>query len=130
MTNETHNWSQIVEKLRRAVGLAPPTLDEADAAMASAGEIPLRDAQIKDMAQQAVEQGEVRPDLELDLGWLESEAEDSAIADSMLVLNRNKGESDEEIQRRLEELRRQALESGDNDEEDEQGGMEGDRNAP
>ena len=64
MTNEPHNWSQIVEKLRHAAGLAPPSRDEADAAMASAGEISMSQEQIRDIARKATTGVETRPELE------------------------------------------------------------------
>lgn len=120
MTNEPNNWSEIVGKLRRAMGLAPPTPEEADAEMRSAGEIPMSDDEIKAIAKAATEGQRGRPELESTYEWL-CDQHDETIEDSLLVMNRNKGEDDEEVQKRLDELRRKALDSeNDDDEEDEQ----------
>lgn len=120
MTNEPNNWSEIVEKLRRLMGLAPPTPEQADAEMRSAGEIPMSDEEIRAIAKAATEGRRDRPELETNYEWL-SEQHDETVEDSLLVMNRNKGDDDEEVQKRLEELRREALDSDeDDDPEDEQ----------
>lgn len=119
MTNEPNNWSEIVAKLRRAMGLAPPSDEEADAAMLSAGEIPMSDEDIEAIARQAIGQKTTRPTLEPDYSWLGEQAEDETVDESMLVMNRNKGEEDDEVQRRLKELRRKALESDDANDDEE-----------
>lgn len=48
--SEPHNWSEIVEKLRRVMGLAPPTPEQADTEMLSAEEIPMSDEDIRTIA--------------------------------------------------------------------------------
>ena len=46
MSDEAKKWSWIVAKLQRALGLAPPSLEEADAEMAEAEEVPMSDKEI------------------------------------------------------------------------------------
>lgn len=50
---------------------------------------------------------------------------DSAVNDEMLVLNRNAGALDPEIARRLEELRKHALEEDDDHHEEDEPRLEG-----
>ena len=50
MSENTNKWSQVVVKLRRALELAPPSLEEADAEMAAAGEAPMTDEEIQRIA--------------------------------------------------------------------------------
>lgn len=118
MTDHMKQWPEIAAKLRRALGLAPPTPEEADAEMAQAEEAPMTEEEI-DRIVNAATSGTGCPideELEVDYSWLNS-VETETVSEEMLVLNRNAGEEDPEVKKRLEDLRKKALE--DDDEEDE-----------
>ncbi len=53
MSQNRKKWSQVAAKLRRALGLAPPSLEEADAEMAAAEEAPMSDEEIQRIADAA-----------------------------------------------------------------------------
>lgn len=43
-------WKRVARKLRRTLGLTPPTPEEADAEMAAAEEVPMSDKKIEAIA--------------------------------------------------------------------------------
>jgi hypothetical protein len=91
--------------------------------MAEAEEAPISDEQIQKMVDaatgtKAVSSFEPEPDYE----WTSEFAGDE-VADEMLVLNRDAGEEDPEVDQRIEELRKDALR--DDDEEDDEARLEG-----
>jgi len=55
MGNES-DWAWIAERLRRALGLAPPTLEEADAEMANAEAVPMSDEDISQIVAKATKE--------------------------------------------------------------------------
>jgi hypothetical protein len=124
MSTTPNNLPQHLLKLRRAMGLAPPTAAEADAAMANAAEVPMSDYEVRSIVESAVSGKPVDRELSADFGWTEllntSEAENEAYA-----MNRNRGALDEETKKRLEELRKKALEQCGK--QDDKGRMAGDR---
>ena len=118
MSSEAGNWHNVTKKLRRALGLCPPTPAEADKAMRDAGEVPLGADEI-DRIVRAVTSGKVPPAaFHPDPSWIEGVEQGNMAEDSNLVLNRNPGEEDEEVDKQVEKLRQEALE--DDDENDEQ----------
>jgi len=124
MSDDTKRWSQVAARLRRALGLAPPSLAEADAEMTEAQEVPMSDKQIRAIVNAATGTNTVGSfDPEPDYGWTSEFAGDE-VADEMLVLNREAGEEDPEVDQRIEELRQEALH--DDDEEDDETRLEGD----
>ena len=124
MSENTNKWSQVVVKLRRALGLAPPSLEEADAEMAAAEEAPMSDEKIQRITDTATGKDAIGAfDPEPDYDWTAEIATDE-VADQMLVLNREAGEEDPEVDERIEELRKEALR--DDDEEADEARLEGD----
>lgn len=118
MSGNPKNWSQVAAKLRRALGLAPPTLGEAETEMAQAEEAPMSDVEISRIVNAAT--GPDAPasfDPEPDYDWA-GEFSTQEVEDEMLVLNRDAGEEDPEVDRRIDELRKEALR--DDDEEDDE----------
>jgi hypothetical protein len=112
MNNDCTQWDDLAAKLRRALGLCSPTPEEANHAMNTAQEVPMTAMEIQDIVR-AVTLGHVQvPTLHPQHAWTE-ELDMSAVADDMLVLNRNPGEEDAEVDGRVEELRREALEEED-----------------
>lgn len=109
-------WDELVRKYRswKGLSLAP---DQLAREIASVNSIPLSDEEI-DSIVSVVSAGEsghtnIRPNL----SWID-EIDTSSIEEGVLQLNRNKGESDADFKRRLEELRKKALEEGSDDKDD------------
>lgn len=124
MSDDARNWLRVAAKLRRALGLAPPSLEEADAEMAEAEETPMSDEEIQGIVDAATGTNTIGSfDPEPDYEWTREFATDE-VADEMLVLNREAGEEDPEVDQRIEELRKEALRNGD--EEDDETRLEGD----
>lgn len=124
MSDDTKKWSRVAARLQRALGLAPPTLEEAEAEMAKAHEVPISDTEINrivDAATGADTPASVAP--EPDYEWTAEFATDE-VAEDMLVLNREAGEEDPEVTQRMEELRKEAL--SDDEEEDDKTRLAGD----
>lgn len=118
MSNDAKKWSQAAAKLRRALGLAPPTFEEADAEVAEAQAAPMTNDDIKTIVDAATGEAPVKsPDPQPDYGWTGEFATDD-VADEMLVLNREGGEEDPEVDDRVEKHRKEELE--DDDEENGQ----------
>lgn len=51
---EAEQWLHITTRLRRRLGFAPPTMAEAEAEMAEAGEIPISEAEIERMVAKVI----------------------------------------------------------------------------
>ncbi len=113
-------WDELAKKYRCKRGFAP-TPQELEAS-ASSGEPdePLSDEEIESIVS-AVSRGESgrKADIDIspDVSWI-SELDTSSIADGVLQLNRNRGESQEDFEERLNALRKKALEE-DGDVEDD-----------
>lgn len=122
MNDDAKAWTELAAKLRKALGLASPTVKNADAEMAAAGEIPMSEEEVAQIASAAASSP---PDetfeFDTDYSWIK-EVETGAVSEEMLVLNRNRGEDDSEVERRIEELRKKALE--DDEPENGESGLE------
>jgi hypothetical protein len=120
MTDDAKAWTELAAKLRKALGLASPTPNNADAEMAAAGEIPMSEAEIARIANAAAGSPSDET-IELDTDYSRrNEVETGYVSEEMPVLSRNRGEDDSEVKRRIEELRKKALE----DDEGENGESE------
>jgi hypothetical protein len=117
MSSDAPHWNDVAEKLRRAMGFCPPTPTEADQAMSGAGEIPMSKEDIEDIVADITGGAPTDCGFHADHAWAQ-DLDTSAVADDMLVMNRNPGEQDDEVEKRIEELRREALE--DDDDPDDQ----------
>jgi len=124
MSDEARQWSRVAGKLRRALGLAPPSWKEADAEMVEAEAFPMTDTEILQIAGGETAHQE-RDDYELDADytWANEYANDD-VAEDMLVLNREGGEEDTDVDKRVEEHRKEALR--DDDKKDDDTRLEGD----
>ena len=112
-------WDGVARKLRRAKGFLTPTPEEAEAELYAVGEEPLTDKQIDAMMKAAISE-KLEPYTPMpDLSWL-GIINDSYIDQGLLVLNRNRGDEDKEVDELLEKQRREALE----DDEHHPGGKE------
>jgi hypothetical protein len=109
MTSTPNSFPELLRKLRRAMGLAPPTAAEADAAMARAAESPMSDQEIRSITDSVVSGKPAERELATDFGWAES-LSTSDVENEAYAMNRNRGEVDEETKKRLDELRKKALE--------------------
>lgn len=109
-------WEELVSKYRRREGLTP-TPEQLEREIAKVDAIPLSEDEIKSIVS-IVSSGDVGPtDVTPDLSWVD-EIDTSSVEEGVLQLNRNKGQSDADIEERLEELRKKALEEDSNDEDD------------
>lgn len=108
MSSEVPKWSDVAEKLRRAMGLCPPTPTEANHAISTAKELPMSQDEILDIVRAATQGEAQKASFHSDHSWTE-EFDTKAVADDMLVMNRNPGEDDEEVDKKVDELRREAL---------------------
>ena len=117
MSNEAHNWNTLAEKLRRALGLCPPTPDEANKAIREAGELPMSDDEIARIVQ-SVTSDDIPPAIfHPDNSWTGDIDTAGVAKDSRLVMNRNPGDEDEAVDEHVDELRRDALEDDDDPEQ-------------
>lgn len=99
-------WQGVRGKLRRALWLCPLTPDEAEREFASAPDAPLNEGEIESLVRKVTtESCEPSPEP----GEWSPELDTSEIRDSVYQLNRNRGETDLEVDERLDELRRKAL---------------------
>jgi hypothetical protein len=111
MNNEDKEfWEWAAPKLRREYGHRDMTPEEIEAFLDTVEDEELPPHQIERILESiradAVPHWEPEPDfLELD------ELYDSDVAEDVYQLNRNKGQEDEETLRRIEELRRKALDN-------------------
>lgn len=109
-------WDELVSKYRRRKGLTP-TPEQLEREIVKVEAIPLSEDEIESIVS-IVSSGDVGPtDVTPDLSWID-EIDTSSVEEGVLQLNRNKGNSDSDIEERLEELRKKALEE-DGNEEDE-----------
>lgn len=108
MTEETNNWQQIAAKLRKALGLTPPTPDEADTAMEQAGEVPMSEEEIAAIVEAARTAEQPHWEPEPDYSWLEG-VDTESVAHDVLVLNRKTGGPDEQADQLVDKHRQAAF---------------------
>ncbi|WZP01245.1 hypothetical protein EP7_005674 (plasmid) [Isosphaeraceae bacterium EP7] len=101
-------WKGVAKQLRRAKGFSIPTPEEAEAELDAAEEEPLTEEEIDAMVRAATsgEMGSYAP--APDISWL-GDSSDETSDEELLVLNRNRGEENAEIDTLLGEQRREAL---------------------
>ena len=108
--NPDEFWADMAGGLRRKLGLQPPaTPEEAEAQFDTAEEMPLGTNEIDRIVAHASAIGPSQLDPPDEPEWLD-DVDTSSVDQDMLVLNRNVGEQDPEIEAKLCELRREALE--------------------
>lgn len=56
-TRRATNWQRLAARLRRALGLTPPSLEEADVEMAKAEEAPMSDEEIERIVSGVTKEG-------------------------------------------------------------------------
>jgi hypothetical protein len=120
MNHEAPNWQRVTEKLRRAMGLTPPTPEEADEAMRTAGEVSITDGQIDAIVRGVV--GDKLPRhqaLEQDASWLDEIDTEDVAHDTRLVMNRNANEDDDGGEEVDDEVARRTEEALNDDEEED-----------
>lgn len=117
MSSQAHNWNKVAEKLRRALGLRPPTPDEADKAIREARELLMSDDEIARIVQSVTEDDVPPVVFHLDDSWKQDIDTGAVAADSRLVMNRNLGDEDEAVDELVDELRKDALEDDDDAEQ-------------
>lgn len=106
MSEDFKSWKELEEKLRKALGLTPPTAAEADAEMERADEAPMTPEDIERLVKRAMQGDEPSNSLAPDYSWLTWVTEANS---KEFVFNRNRaGASRSEtglgadIQRRVE----------------------------
>ncbi|GAB4338302.1 MAG: hypothetical protein Kow0010_26650 [Dehalococcoidia bacterium] len=130
MNNEADNfWQKVARGLARRSGCAPLTPEEAQKEFDSLPDTKLSEAEIDAIVDQATS-GELAV-------WTPTPPDDDttdfdreAIEEDVLQLNRNEGQSDEETDKLLDELRRKALEDGQADGQEDSTGVDGDQESP
>ena len=126
MSGSNPSLKQLLKKLQKGAGLAPPTPDEADALMAGPEEAPIDDGKLLDIGN-AVVRGEPSRQPELPASsWSEHEDALSEAEREEFVLNRNKGEVDDETKKQIEEAEQKAL--SDDQKADDEAGLDGEAN--
>lgn len=109
-------WDELVGRLARRKGLIS-TSEELEKELANLKSEPLSDNEINSIVT-AVNSGESnRSQIVPDLSWID-DFDTSSIEEGVLQLNRNKGDSDADVEERIEELRKRELEEGSHGEED------------
>ena len=130
MNNEADNfWHKVARGLARLSGCAPLTPEEAQKEFDSLPDTKLSEAEIDAIVDQ-VTSGELAV-------WTPTPPADDAtgfnreaIEEDVLQLNRNEGQTDEDTERLLDELRRKALEDGQADGQEDSTGVGGDQEPP
>lgn len=117
MSSDTPKWGDVTEKLRRALGLCPPKPAEADDAIANAGEVPMGDGEVDDIVSDVVKGNPTNSAFHPDHSWTGDIDTNAVAEDSRFVMNRNPGEDDAEVDKTVEELRREALEDDEKPED-------------
>ncbi len=109
-------WNELVGKYRRREGLAP-SLEELEKEIAAVDAVPLSEDDVQSIVS-AVSSGDIHPsEVTPDLSWID-EIDTSSVEEGVLQLNRNEGQSDADIEKRLEALRKKALDENTDDEDD------------
>ena len=123
MSGSNPNLKQLLKKLQKGAGLAPPTPEEADALMAGPEEVPMDDAKLLEIAD-AIVQGKrlAKPELPAP-AWSEADQALSEAEREEFVLNRNKGDIDDETKKQIEEAEQKAL--SDEQKDDDEDGLDG-----
>ena len=109
-------WSELTRKFHR-VEKTPVSTTDVERLIETVKPEPLADDEI-DSIVQAVSSGEssvCRPEPEFD--WL-GDVDTSSVEEGVLQFNRNKGDADSDIEQRMEEIRKRALEENGDDESD------------
>lgn len=130
MTHEADKfWQKVARGLARRSDYAPLTPEEAQKEFESLPDAKLSDTEIDAIVDQ-VTSGELAV-------WTPTPPDDDttdfdreAIEEDVLQLNRNEGQSDEETDKLLDELRRKALEDGQADGQEDSTGVDGDQESP
>ncbi|QDU57529.1 hypothetical protein [Aeoliella mucimassa] len=116
--SEKHNsiWRELVRRYQR-VEKTFPSAAELERQIEAVQPEPLTENEI-DAIVHAVSSGESHAsEPEPLFDWL-ADVDTSSVEEGVLQLNRNKGDSDEEIKKRMDEFRKKALEEHDDDEND------------
>jgi hypothetical protein len=109
-------WEELVRKHRRKNGFIP-TPEELEAEAGTDSDEPLSEDEI-DFIVAAVGRG-TKPEIDIapDISWLH-DVDTSSVEDGVFQLNRNRGQSEKDVEERLSELRKKALEEDGDDEND------------
>jgi len=127
MNNKNPTLKQLLNRLQKSAGFAPPTPEEADELMSASEEAHIEDARLLEIAD-AVVRG-ITPEHSQDQKELWSKETTLTEADrKQFVLNRNKGKVDEDIMKQIEEAEQKAL--GDNDKDNDKDGLDSQANMP
>ena len=109
-------WNELVGRYRRREGLAASP-EELEKEVAKIDAVPLSEDEVQSIVS-TVSSGDVRPtDVTPDLSWIE-QIDTSSVEEGVLQLNRKKGKPDVDIEKRLEALRKKALDENTDDEDD------------
>lgn len=109
-----HRFSEIIRKARNDCPLSPEEAQKELDALSTAETSPLSSFEIERMIAKVLDR-DFEPEKKVaDTGWVDSYGGNDIEAD-VLVLNRNKGDTDPEVEAKLEELRKKV-----DDEEGEQ----------
>lgn len=119
MSSSNPNLKKILAQLQKQAGLMPPTSTEADAAMAGPEEAAFNDNRLLRIAEAVVRGEPTDLPIEASEAWSEGNKLSEAEREQF-VLNRNRGELDEETKRKIDEAEQKAL-SDDQDSDDEDG---------
>jgi len=109
-------WSDLVRKYHR-VEKTPMSVSELEREIAKLSVEPMSEREIESIVD-AVSRGECPPaEPEPDFDWI-GEVDTSSVEEGVLQLNRNKGDTDSDIQKQMDEFRKHALEESDDEEND------------
>ena len=122
MSSSNPNLKELLAQLQKHAGLMPPTPAEADAAMAGPEEAAFDDNRLLQIAEAVVRGEPTKLPIEVSGSWSE-EYQLTEAEREQFVLNRNRGELDEETKRQIVEAEKKAL--SDDEKSDDEDGVEG-----
>ncbi len=109
-------WTNLVRKYHR-VEKTPMSVTELEQEIAKLSVKPMSEHEIESIVD-AVSRGECpSTEPEPDFDWIE-EVDTSSVEEGVLQLNRNKGDTDSDIQKQMEEFRKHALEESNDEKND------------
>lgn len=125
MSNKDPSLKRLLGRLQKGAGLLPPTLDEASSLMEGSDEAAIEDSRLLDIAGAVVSGKPLHRSKERSVLWSETDMMSESNREQF-VLNRNKGELDDDTKKKINDAEKEAL--SDDEQDDDEVGLDGEAN--